>query len=119
MANRQRDAKLEKFWRDAIRKCEQSGLTIVGFCKQEGLKASAYHYWRREIGQRDQQVLANGEGLDTPIAHVASLVPVRLIDDRASAGVEIFSRTACVVRLGEDTSAVHFRRVCALVRDLA
>lgn len=119
MANRQRDAKLEKFWRDAIRKCEQSGLTIVGFCKQEGLKASAYHYWRREIGQRDQQVLANGEGLDTPIAHVASLVPVRLIDDRASAGVEIVARNGWVVRVGEDTSTEHLRRVLELVRELA
>lgn len=119
MANRQRDAKLEKFWRDAIRQREQSGLTIVGFCKQEGLKASAFHYWRREIGRRDQQVMTNGERPDTPHANMASLVPVRLIDDRTTTGVEIVARNGWVVRVGEDTSTEHLRRVLELVCELA
>lgn len=48
-----RDLALERSWRDRVRRQQKSGLTIQAFCKQEGLAAHQFSWWRRELRHRD------------------------------------------------------------------
>ncbi|HTQ39765.1 MAG TPA: hypothetical protein VMJ32_12120 [Pirellulales bacterium] len=53
MAGHERDPKRERFWRKALARRMRSGLTVPEFCKREGLVATTYQHWRREIVRRD------------------------------------------------------------------
>jgi hypothetical protein len=53
MAGHERDPKRERFWRKVLARRARSGLTISEFCAQEGLVATTYQHWRREITRRD------------------------------------------------------------------
>src|SRR3954469_13827139 len=48
-----RDRQKEAFWREAVSRQRRSGLGVRAFCEGEGLKATAFYFWRREIGRRD------------------------------------------------------------------
>ena len=50
-----RDLGLERAWRDRMGRYERSGLTIQGFCEQEGLVAHQFSWWRRELKRRSQE----------------------------------------------------------------
>lgn len=50
-----RDLALEQRWRDRIKECRQSGLSIQAWCLQNGLKNSAYHYWVKKVKILEQQ----------------------------------------------------------------
>lgn len=53
MANQQRDAEKERFWRKAIRRQAASGLAVRVFCRQEGLSEPSFYAWRQTIRERD------------------------------------------------------------------
>jgi transposase len=53
MANHERDAKREAFWRGVFPRYAASGLTIRAFCRREQLTESAFFAWRRTIAERD------------------------------------------------------------------
>ena len=55
MANKTRDAAKERFWRDMFAWQSTSGLSVRAFCRREGLTESAFHAWRRTIGERDME----------------------------------------------------------------
>jgi transposase len=48
-----RDLKLEARWRKMLGRQERSGLTAREFCRREGVKESAFHFWKRELRRRD------------------------------------------------------------------
>lgn len=50
-----RDLALEKCWRDRIKECRQSGLSVKAWCQQNGLKSSAYYYWVKRFKVSEQQ----------------------------------------------------------------
>ncbi|HMB03473.1 MAG TPA: hypothetical protein VKP69_07000 [Isosphaeraceae bacterium] len=52
---RSRDPAKEKLWRRIIRRHQQSDLPVHAFCQNEGLKVGNFHWWRRELGRRDQE----------------------------------------------------------------
>jgi hypothetical protein len=41
----------EAYWRGVVAGCEASGKSIAGYCRDEGLSVSKYHWWRRELKQ--------------------------------------------------------------------
>jgi hypothetical protein len=49
---RRRDPEKEGFWRAALSRQRHSGLGVPAFCEAEGLKATAFYFWRREIHRR-------------------------------------------------------------------
>jgi transposase-like protein len=55
MANHERDAKREAFWRGVFQRYAASGLTIRAFCQREQLTESAFFAWRRTITERDTE----------------------------------------------------------------
>lgn len=36
-------------WREVFRRFDDSGDSVVGFCKREGLNTSSFHRWRRRL----------------------------------------------------------------------
>lgn len=45
-----KDAKTEGFWAHHLEASLKSGMTQAAYCKQHGLSASAYYYWKRRLG---------------------------------------------------------------------
>lgn len=67
MANTQRDPKLEARWRETLLLQQSSGLTVLAFCKREGLSESSFYAWRRTIAARDAATCSSGAPLFLPI----------------------------------------------------
>lgn len=53
-----RDKSKEMFWRRALADQLASGLTQNEYCRQHGLNANNFSWWKREIARRDEQKLA-------------------------------------------------------------
>jgi hypothetical protein len=53
VANNERDAGKERFWRDAIKRQSGSRISVRAFCERERLTESAFYAWRRTIQERD------------------------------------------------------------------
>jgi ferric-dicitrate binding protein FerR (iron transport regulator) len=71
MAKRQRDPERERFWRRTFSAWQASGQSIREYCEQHDVTETSFHYWRRELRQRDARVSTGGA---TP-----AFVPVRVI----------------------------------------
>lgn len=111
-----RDGKRERFWRRMLRRRARGGLTIAEFCASEGLKTTAYQYWQREIKRRD----AESQSQVTEPASGPALAPVQLIDDGSSAAaVEIVAGNGYVIRVSEQATTEHLRRVLQAVGELS
>lgn len=53
MANKRRDASKERFWRNALKRQANSGLSVRAFCQREQLTESAFYAWRRTVAERN------------------------------------------------------------------
>ena len=74
-------ADLEAYWRRLIEEQQQSGQTICGFCREQGLTESAFHFWKRELGVRRRKPATEKHASDeaTP-----TFVPVSVIGSMTS-----------------------------------
>jgi transposase-like protein len=43
-----------------VRRCRESGQSVRAFCRTEGVRESAFYFWRRELVRRDCQAGGNG-----------------------------------------------------------
>jgi len=50
-----RDLKKESFWRRTIRRQSGSGLSVRGWCRDQGVSEACFHWWRRELARRDAE----------------------------------------------------------------
>ncbi len=96
MSQRQRDPKLEQFWRLAVAARERSGLSINAFCAARQLRPASYYSWRRELQKRDRAAL--------------TLVPVQV---RADAVIEVVLRSGVTVRVPAGADALTVARLVA------
>ena len=119
---KRRTANREKFWRQVLKRRAGSGMTIEDFCAREGLKATTYHYWQRVIRRRDDQLqsrTADRAEMRPELDKVAALAAVQLVDDERHGGaVEIVAKNGYVVRVGEQATTEHVRRVLQAVSEL-
>jgi transposase len=74
MSAGKRDLKKESFWRRAIIEQSGSGVSVRRWCRKHGLTEASFHWWRRELRQRDAEPRS------------MSLVPVHVTDDRPRDG---------------------------------
>lgn len=110
MANTKRDATKEAFWRDAIQRQAQSGLSVREFCRRHRLSEPSFYERRRTYQERDS--------LRSPAP--PAFVPVIVRDDRPAemtpdAGLIIELRCGRLLRLPDSMPA---GRVAELVRAL-
>lgn len=94
MAKRQRNPILERQWRERVSAWAKSGLTVRDFCLRHGVTATSFHYWRRELRQRDMATSSRpASAPDRP-----TFVPVTVIP-AATVSVEIRCPSGHVVIL--------------------
>ncbi|HWA49605.1 MAG TPA: hypothetical protein VG742_15135 [Dongiaceae bacterium] len=51
-----RDPAKERIWRERIEQFAASGRSVREFCTAQGLRETAFYFWRSEIQRRDGQV---------------------------------------------------------------
>lgn len=56
MAKIQRDPKREQFWRSTLQAWSISRQPIRDFCRERRLAETAFHFWRKELRRRDEEV---------------------------------------------------------------
>ena len=92
MANANRDAGRETFWRRTLAGHKKSGLSVREFCRRERIHESAFYFWRRTIQQRRP----TRQRRNPP-----AFVPLVLNEVRAAAGITLELRGGRALRLNE------------------
>ena len=64
----------ERYWREHIRTCEASGKSIVQYCRDTGVSAPMYHWWKRELKHRDVKEI--GAPLFAEVRPVVDVTPM-------------------------------------------
>ncbi len=100
------DSGNEAVWRQRSRRFRKSGLTVVAFCRSEGVSAPSFYRWRKRLAQR------NGRRSPAAKRPRESFVPVRLAAALApvpaESPVEIFLPNGVRVRVpGGDLAALR------------
>lgn len=122
MANRNRDPRRERFWRDVLARFRSSGLSVRAFCRQEHLGEPLFYAWRRTIAERDGKPPATGKrstvgkrSSRSRPAHPAFLPLVIRPGAPPPAGIVVELRGGRMLRLPESMPVV---RVAELIRAL-
>ena len=76
------------YWQGHIRACESSGLSIAGYCRQEELSTSGYHWWKRRLKARD----ASGASETLAVAAAFAEVAVARSVSEAGPALEVVVR---------------------------
>lgn len=105
MANRQRNAAKEQFWRQAMDRQARSQLSVHKFCERDGLSETSFYMWRRELAQRDRAALQ---------APSPTFVPVDVVP-HASAAIEIVLPDGVLVRVRPGFDRQTLGQVVALL----
>lgn len=53
--SRVQDSEKESFWRRIVRDQPASGFTVRAWCDQHRISTTSFHWWRRELAQRDER----------------------------------------------------------------
>jgi len=53
---RRTDDEKERYWREVVRGQGGSGQSVREYCRQVGVKESAFYWWRRELARRQSAV---------------------------------------------------------------
>ena len=93
-------------WLMAIQQWQSSGQSVRAFCRQEGLKESAFFFWRRELALQDRADAASPPPPSCkrktsspvePTGAAARFLPVRVVEEAA---VEATSAVELVLAQG-------------------
>ena len=106
------DPQLQRQWEGIVRQWQKSGQAVRAFCRAEGLRESAFYFWRREMarrkGQRKEQCKEQKKQLakkGKPVSvEKPSFLPVHVVassvgSEAARGGVEIVLAQGRVVRV--------------------
>jgi len=94
---RRGDPERERQWQTAVEQWRQSGQSVGDFCRAQGLKASAFYFWKRELTRRHPQAGTRGRSdrrrsarktpkpvrVVTPVHPLSPVVPGRPQGERA------------------------------------
>ena len=59
---RRSDPERQRHWEGVMRRWREGGQAVRAFCRDEGVRESAFYFWRRELARRDRQPGRNGSG---------------------------------------------------------
>ena len=51
----------EGFWREHVARWASSSLSIVAYCRAQGLSKSCFHYWKSALKRRDARIAVSAE----------------------------------------------------------
>lgn len=92
------DPQRRSYWQDVVRRWREGGQSVRAFCRAEGLRESAFYFWRRELACRGHRARRQpGSASPGP-----AFLPVKLVRDNpaeAAQGIEIVLTHGRVVRV--------------------
>jgi transposase len=108
-----RDPRKAQFWRDHLRRWQDSGLTIRAYCQRHGLTEASFYAWRRTLAQRQAATPL------PPDAPPVTFVPVHVqVEPAAPAGVlELVFPDGRCLRIPPGTDLTRLRAVIALLEE--
>ncbi len=130
---RQGKSPRQQYWEAVVQRWTESGQAVRGFCRAEGLRESAFYFWRRKLGPRGRRVAAQNnsppEGLVPPVSRSSSrlpprqrprpsFLPVRMVEPRVAesvCGVEIVLAHGHTVRVQAGVDRQTLADVLALL----
>jgi transposase-like protein len=74
----------EEFWRFVLTEHAQSGLSVVEFCRQEGVSQPSFYAWRKKILQRDNEPAEPNAMLPVKVLNASQSSPRQSSLDRNS-----------------------------------
>jgi hypothetical protein len=105
------------YWEEVVRRWKEGGQSVRNFCQTEGLRESAFYFWRRELTRRNPLLEADNQSekpnsapatsrrakrSPAPARSVPTFLPVRVVKDSAmgtTGGVEIVLAPGRTVRV--------------------
>ncbi len=90
-------------WQQCLDHFEQSNLSVLDFCDQEGISTASFYAWRRRLGHRP------ASAQPAP----SDFLPVRLVSP--SPAVELVLPSGLTLRIGPDCEPELLRQVLVLV----
>ena len=104
-----RDPAKEQYWRQMVRRWEDSGLSVRHFCNRFALLEHSFYAWRRVLTQRDHEAGASAVRpgasgrVETP-PEMPRFVPVRVIADAPAGsppapGIEVVLASGTLIRV--------------------
>jgi transposase len=111
---RRSDPQKQAHWEEVIRGWKESGQSVRGYCRAEGLRESAFYFWRRKLERRARSSGTVGQAparasrrLSEPRRGTPSFLPVRVTGPvsessgpaEAAPGVEIILARGCTIRV--------------------
>ena len=93
----QRDPQRQVYWEQVMRRWQEGGRSVTDFCRAEGVRESAFYFWRRELARRNQQAVKGPRPKarqaasasrsprpsqrSRPVSPPPSFLPVRVVKD--------------------------------------
>ena len=116
---RQSSEEKRAFWRMVVQLQAESGLPIRKFCEREGIGQASFFAWRRKLRQEAGEAEGRSprekkQGEESP-----RLVPVRVLEGKGPAAVEVVSPSGLILRVHDDAETENVRRVLHLVHEIA
>jgi transposase-like protein len=71
------DPQRQRYWEEMVRRCREGGQAVRAFCRAEGLRESAFYFWRRELTRRNQLDAGQNSQSQTPVLRLSKRVPPR------------------------------------------
>ena len=116
-----RSVEKERFWRDVFHRHGESGLKVREFCRAEGLKESAFYFWKRTITERDREKRPGKAGRSkggrprkASASSMATFMPLAVVGEAAR--LEIVAPDGWQVRVPDGVSAQTLCDVVAALR---
>lgn len=98
----------KKHWAEVLRRRRDSGQTIRGFCRAEGICEKTYYYWQKRIREVAGAALLEQGGNQAPTALPPAPVFAALPAPRAGGVVRVEISGAVVeIEPGADIGMVH------------
>lgn len=108
---RARNQERESRWREVISRQERSGLSVRAFCRREGIHESGFHYWKRSLRQRDDDLQSSARSRKRS-SKTPALLPVTIATGSAAlAPVEVLLATGVTLRVSAGCDGNTLRTV--------
>jgi len=76
---RRSDPERQRHWEGVMRQWREGGQAVRAFCRAQGIRESAFYFWRRELARRDRHPGRDGSGAKASPATSALRSPQRML----------------------------------------
>jgi hypothetical protein len=109
---RKKNGAAEARWRQILQRQAGSGMSVRGFCAEEGIAEPSFYAWRKKLRTRNvngTQVVRNERCRDETADNASVFIPFKLLDTAAT--LEIVHPLGYRIQVTGDVNPVALRHV--------